>query len=99
MAVLSTANNIYECLYIPSSVIEMICGHCHDEDGQNSQLVQYWRCTSPYASWSLLAGRLRWMKEECALKAAMRFVQKAPGNSPCTIISSFVGYSKYRLLP
>ena len=95
MAVLSTAN-IYECLYIPSSVIEIICDHCHDEDGQKNQLVQYWRCTSPYASWSLLAGRLRWMKEECALIAAMKFIQKAPGNSLCTIISSsyIVGYSK-----
>ena len=95
MAVLSTAN-IYECLYIPSSVIDKICRHCHDVDGQKNQLVQYWRYTSPYASWNLLAGRLRWMKEECALTAAMRFVQKAPGNSIIIISSLWVIIRPYQ---
>ena len=71
---------ILNCLYIPTSVINKICTHCMDEEQQRNQLVHYWINWSPYASWSLLLGRLLWLEMENALKLAKKYFRRAPGN-------------------
>ena len=83
IAVLETADPT-DCLYIPSSVISLIIDYCKTSKEQISQLVHYWRSVSPYASWSLLSGRLLWLSEKTALKEAKRFIQREPGKISVT---------------
>lgn len=78
ITVLKTADP-YNCLYIPASVILLIRDYCKIPKEQINQLVHYWRSVSPYASWSLLAGRLLWLGEKIALEEAKRFIQREPG--------------------
>ena len=67
------------CLYVPPSVIQMICSHCDGEEQQRNQLVHYWISVSPYASWSQLAGRLMWLTMESALALAKSYIRIEPG--------------------
>ena len=67
------------CLHIPDCVVEILRKNCFDAEEQRSQLVQYWIDYSPYASWSILGGRLLWLKENTALEVAKKFVKTRPG--------------------
>ena len=69
----------YNCLYTPSSVVQMICKHCDGEEQQRNQFVQYWISVSPYASWSQLAGRLLWLRMDSALVLAKNYIRIEPG--------------------
>ena len=79
----TVAFQLYRCLNIPCSVDMKIRGCCDDKQHQRNQLVQYWWNVSPYASWSFLAGQFHFLKEESALAAAKKYVQRVPGAHAC----------------
>ena len=72
-------NPAHAWLYISRHVAQMIRENCVDEEEQKNQLVQYWIDFSPYASWSILGGRLLWLEEHPALEVARNFIKTRPG--------------------
>ena len=75
---MSYQNPACDWLYISTHVVQMVRENCVDEEEEN-QLVQYWIDFSPYASWSILGGRLLWLAENTALEMAKKFIKSRPG--------------------
>lgn len=67
------------CLCTPDDVDQMIWEQSTNEEDRRNQLIEYWLEISPYASWQWLSGRLNWKEQTSALKASLKYVQRAPG--------------------
>jgi hypothetical protein len=77
--------NLMLYLNIPGAVQVKIREHSTDEEQQRKEWVHYWRNVSPYSmiGWGYLGGKLQYYGQEAALRAANKYIQRAPGICGC----------------
>ena len=77
--------NLMDCLDIPDSIRDEIREHSKDEEQQREECIYYWMNVSPdsMVRWGILGGWLHLFGEEAALRAANKYIQRAPGTCGC----------------
>ena len=51
----------------------------HSKQSERSKMIEYFIKYSPYASWSVLAGRLYYKEKHEALSAVRKFIKRTAG--------------------
>ena len=76
---------LMNCLSIPFNVEEHSGEYSKDEDQQRDECVYFWRNVCPYAmiGWGFLGGWLHYYGQKVALRAAKKYIQRAPGTCGC----------------
>ena len=74
-----------KCLDMRLSVRWKIRQHSKDEEQQREACIYYWMNFSPDSmiGWGVLGGWLHRWGEEAALRAANKYIQRAPGTCGC----------------